>query len=219
MELTPPQIVAGLLSEYESVAGLIRDVSRAGWDTPTRCRGWAVRDVAGHVTGNAIDSAHGTIGARTPDEQARDLRGHEPADLAALLATAAARMGSFLRGLDDDRWESPSPASGRTIGNGVLTLWYDAFVHGDDIRAALGQPSRRSPGLAASVLWLRTELEQKGWHGARLLLDGLDEITIGPGGPVVRGDPLRFVLAAAGRSRPEELGLDASVNVYRRPVP
>jgi uncharacterized protein (TIGR03083 family) len=215
MELTRPQIVTGLLDEYESFASLTSGLSAADWDAPTRCPGWAVRHVAGHVTGNAVDSARGAIGTRTPDEQARDLHGHDPAGLAALLMAAATRMRAFLRGLDDDRWSSPSPVPGRTIGNGVLTLWYDAFVHGDDIRFALGQPGRGGPGLAASVLWVRAELERKGWHGARLLLDGLDEITIGPGGPVVRGDPLRFVLAAAGRANPAELGLADSINVYR----
>jgi uncharacterized protein (TIGR03083 family) len=215
MELTRPQIVTGLLAEYESFASFTSGLSAAEWDAPTRCRGWAVRHVAGHVTGNAVDFARGAIGTRTPDEQARDLHWHDPAGLAALLTTAATRMRAFLHGLDDDRWASPSPVPGRTIGNGVLTLWYDAFVHSDDIRSALGQPGRGGPGLTASVLWVRAELEKKGWHGAQLLLDGLDEITIGPGGPVVRGDPLRFVLAATGRVNPAELGLTDGINVYR----
>lgn len=215
MELTRPQVVTGLLGEYESFASLIGALSTAQWDTPTRCRDWAVRDVAGHVTANAMDCAQGVIGTRSPDEQARDLRGRDPAELAALLAAAATRLRAFLSGLDDGRWASRSPAPGRTIGNGVLTLWYDAFVHGDDIRSAVGQPSRHGPGLAASVLWVRAELERKGWRGARLLLDGMDEMTIGAGGPVVRGDPLRFVLAAAGRVNPAELGLDDGMNLYR----
>ena len=94
-------------------------------------------------------------------------------------------------------------------------MWYDAFVHGDDMRSAIGQPSRPGPGLVACVLWVRAELERKGWPGARLLLDGMEEIAIGPGGPVVRGDPLRFVLAASGRASPAGLGLDDGVNVYR----
>lgn len=215
MELTRPQVVMGLLSEYASFAALIGGLSAAQWDTPTRCTGWAVRDVAGHVTGNAVDTARAAIGTRTPDEQARHLRVHQPAELAARLAAAATRMRAFLHLLDDRAWASPSPVPGRTIGNGVLTLWYDAFVHGDDIRSALGVPSQPGPGLAASVLWVRAELERKGWPGALLLLDGLDELSVGPGGPAVRGDPLRFILAAAGRVSPAGLGLDDSVNVYR----
>ena len=89
MELTRPQVVTGLLNEYKSFATLTSGLSAAQWDTPTRCAGWAVRDVAGHVTGNAVDTARAANGTRSPDEQARHLRGHRPAELAALLATAA----------------------------------------------------------------------------------------------------------------------------------
>jgi hypothetical protein len=103
---------------------------------------------------------------------------------------------------------------GRTIGNGVLTLWYDAFVHGDDIRTALGRPGERGPGLAASVRWLRDELARSGWGPVALSLDGLPPLAIGNGGPEVTGDPMRFVLAASGRSDPAEFGLDPGVNVY-----
>ncbi len=219
MELTFKQVVAGLLDEYEAFASLIRGMSPAQWVFPTRCPGWAVRDVAGHVTGSAMDSARGVIGTRVPDEQARDLRRHEPAELSAMLTAVAARMGPVLLSLSASDWERPSPVRDRTVANGVLTLWYDAYVHGDDIRSALGQPGQRGPGLAASVRWVRAELERKGWGGARLLLHGMDEITVGKGGPDVRGDPLRFVLAASGRADPAELGLDESVNVYRLSVP
>ena len=53
----------------------------------------------------------------------------------------------LLDALDDDMWNGPSGVPDLTFGRGVLTLWYDAFVHADDIRAALGQPSatRRRP--------------------------------------------------------------------------
>jgi uncharacterized protein (TIGR03083 family) len=219
VELTPAQVVTGMLREYESFACLIGSLSPAQWQTPTRCRGWAVRDVAAHVAGNAADSARAAAGTRTPDEQARDLRQQLPAELAARLSAAAAELCSLLQGLGSRVWERPSSVPGRTIGNGLLTLWYDAYVHDDDIRSVLGQPSQRGPGLEASVLWLRTELERKGWSGARLLLDGMGDITVGAGGPDVRGDPLRFVLVATGRADPAELGLDEHVNVYRRSVP
>lgn len=219
MELTPRQVVTGLLDEYESFARLIGGLSADQWDAPTRCPGWAVRDVAGHVAGNAFDSAHGTIGTRIPDEQARDLRGHLPAELSAVLRAESARMGPFLLRLDPRGWARPTRVPGRSVGNGVLTLWYDAYMHADDIRCALGRPSERGPGLTASVLFMRAELERLGWGGARLLLDGMGEMTVGAGGTDVRGDPLLFVLAAAGRADPAELGLDAGVNVYRRSVP
>lgn len=42
----------------------------------------------------------------------------------------------------------------------------------------------------------------------------MGESSIGTGGPVLRADPLCFLLAATGRVDPAELGMDESVNIY-----
>ncbi|MEV0400462.1 maleylpyruvate isomerase family mycothiol-dependent enzyme [Actinoallomurus sp. NPDC050550] len=208
------EVVAGLSGQYAVFAALIDGLTSEEWDTPTRCTGWQVRDVAGHVVGNAVDTVNGVAGTRTPDEQARAFRGEGPDDLAAALRSAAGRLIPLLEKLDDRVWDRPSPVPGRSIGNGVHTLWYDTFVHGDDVRAALGRPDDRGPGLAGSVDWLRDELERLGRGPYRLVLDGLGEYAIGAGGPVLRGDPLRFTLVATGRADPAEFGTDAGVNVH-----
>src|SRR6478752_6408043 len=69
----------------------------------------------------------------------------------------------LLDALDDDMWNGPSGVPDLTFGRGVLTLWYDAFVHADDIRTALGRAHVSGPGLAASVEYLAGELATKGW--------------------------------------------------------
>ena len=207
-------VVAGLSGQYAVFAALIDSLTAEAWDTPTRCTGWQVRDVAGHVVGNAIDTANGVIGTRTPDEQARAFRDGGPGDLAAELRAAAARLIPFLDALDDRVWGRPSPVPGRSVGNGVHTLWYDAFMHGDDIRTALGRPEDRGPGLAGTVHWLREELERLSRGPYRLVLDGLGEYAIGSRGPVLRGDPMLFTLVASGRADPAEFGADPSVNVH-----
>ncbi|GIH96203.1 maleylpyruvate isomerase family mycothiol-dependent enzyme [Planobispora siamensis] len=216
MELTPTQTIDGLIAEYEDFADLVGGLSPQELDTPTRCAGWAVRDVAGHVTGGALDTVALTIGARSPDQQAADLRDH---DHAAELRKAAAELRALLEAAVS-AWDRPSMAPDRTIGNGVLTLWYDTYMHADDVRSALGRPSERGPGLAASVRWMLEELGRKGWGPARVSLTGLrergaGEAEIGGGGPLVRADALRFMLAATGRIDPAEVGLDESVNIYR----
>ncbi|WP_249467411.1 maleylpyruvate isomerase family mycothiol-dependent enzyme [Amycolatopsis thermalba] len=203
------------MSQYDRFADLIEPAD-AGWDTPTRCTGWRVRDVAAHVVGNAVDTADGTIGRRSPDEQAAALRHHDPAELAAMLRAANGRLRTSLSRLDDELWGKPSGVPGRTIGNGVLTLWYDAYVHGDDIRAALGRESERDGGLAAAVHWVADTLRQRGWGPARLDLRGFGPIDIGDGGETVQADALDFVLAASGRRDPAALGLADDVNVYSR---
>jgi uncharacterized protein (TIGR03083 family) len=208
------EVVAGLLTEYDAFAALIADLTPEEWRTATRCEGWEVRDVAGHVTGTAVDVQTGVIGTRTPDEQARALRDEAPGDLAGRLGEAAESMRPFLEAVDDDAWAGPSPVPDRSLGNGVLALWNDAFLHADDIRTALGRPGEHGPGLHASVHWVRDELERRGWGPARLVLDGVGECSLGTGGPVLRGDPMRFLLVATGRADPAEFGVDAGVNVY-----
>jgi hypothetical protein len=52
---------------------------------------------------------------------------------------------------DDALWSAPSPVPGLTLGQGMHALLLDAYVHGDDIRAALGLPFDAGPGLHASL--------------------------------------------------------------------
>jgi hypothetical protein len=118
---------------------------------------------------------------------------------------------------DDNAWVGPPPVDvPGTLGDAVEALWYDAYVHIDDINAALGRPSERGPGLRAAVSHLAFLLSDRKWGPATLALDGLDEFPVGGGGGKrVTGDPLIFVLAATGRTDPSELGLDETVNIYR----
>jgi uncharacterized protein (TIGR03083 family) len=208
------EVVTGVFAEYDAFAELISGLSPEEWRTPTRCEGWEVRDVAGHVVGVSIDMSSGAVGSRTPDEQARALRDEAPAELAGRLAASADRVRPFFTALDEEAWAAPSPVAGRSLGNAVHTLWYDTYVHADDIRTALRRPAGRGTGLLASVHWAWDELERLGWGPARIVLDGAGEHAIGSGGPVLRGDPLRFLLAATGRTDPAEFGADGSLNIY-----
>jgi uncharacterized protein (TIGR03083 family) len=212
--MEPAEIVAGLFTEYDAFATLIEKLSPQEWRTPTRCEGWQVRDVAGHVVGVAVDMATNKVGSRTPDEQARALRDEAPAGLAGRLRASADRVRPFFTALGEEAWAGPSPVAGRSLGNALQTAWYDAYVHADDIRTALGRPAERGAGLVASVHWAWTELERLGWGPARIVLDGAGEHSIGTGGPVLRGDPLRFLLAVSGRTDPAEFGVDKSLNIY-----
>ncbi|MDN3353003.1 maleylpyruvate isomerase family mycothiol-dependent enzyme [Actinomadura sp. DC4] len=208
------ETITGVFAEYDAFAELISPLSPDEWRAPTRCEGWQVRDVAGHVAGTAIDVSSGAVGSRTPEDQARALRDETPAELAGRLRDAADRVRPFFTALNEEAWAGPSPVADRSLGNAVLTLVYDTFVHADDIRTALGRPAARGAGLEASLHWVGEELERRGWGPARIALDGVDERSIGTGGPVLRGDPLRFVLAATGRVDPAEFGVDESVNIY-----
>lgn len=222
MTLHRDEVGKGLVSELEAFGRLVRTLSEEEAQTASRCEGWTVADVAAHVIGTMADITQGRIeGQGTPEVTERQVverRGHAPADLAAELDTALEVVPSLLAAFDDDAWASPSPGGyDFTLGHAVEALWYDAYVHAEDIRAALGRPSERGDGLRASAFHVADLLDARGWGPARLVLDGVGEVAVGePGGgaPTYTADALAFVLAATGRADPAATGLPRDVNVY-----
>jgi uncharacterized protein (TIGR03083 family) len=210
---------AGFLAELDHFGELIGSLDDAALDTPTRCAGWTVRDVAGHMVGQITDVVEGRLdGLGSPEvteRQAKERAGRSGKDLAAELAEGRARGADMLALFDDAAWNGPvaSDFTG-TLGDGILALYYDAYLHADDIRAALGMPSARGEGLSASVHHVADALEDKPWGPATLALDGTEVIDIRGGGEKITGDPLDFVLVGTGRANPSTMGLDESVNIY-----
>ncbi len=213
-ELRRPEVAQGAFDQYTEFAELLEALDDRAWHAPTRCEGFEVHDVAGHVVGLAEDVVRGVPGSRTAVEEAAALRDFSSAEVAKHLRTALEPIGALVNALDDDAWNGPSPVEGLSLGRGVLTLWYDTYVHTDDIRAALDLPPLRGPGLRAAVEYLAGELESRGWGPAEIALDGLPPYAVGAGGPKITGDPLTFTMIATGRLDPEVLGLDATVNIY-----
>jgi uncharacterized protein (TIGR03083 family) len=207
--------ITGLLDEYRSFAELIGTLNTSDWTRETRCTGWQVRDVAGHVVGQAVDTVSGVIGTRTPDDQAAALRGESPTVLAARLHTAMDSIARLATVFDDAAWSASSPVSGLTLGRGVHALLNDAYVHGDDIRAALRLPFDSGPGLHASLDFvlgalLRDDAVAAETAVARLLPVSSEHFTRQTG--MAAHD---FLLAATGRRDPALLALPDSVNIFR----
>ena len=200
--LDRPTVACGLLDEYDCYLALLRDIDPEAEALPTRCGSWTVHDVLSHVVGLASDVFAGRVGRFTPDEQAAMRRDCTAVDLADELEQALLVGRPLLRDVTEHQWAAPSGAPGLTLGEGVLTLWFDAWVHRDDVRAALGQPTDAGPGLEASFTYVRWALAKGGWEAP----------------PEVDVDALArhaFVLAATGRAEPGPLGLDETVNLYR----
>jgi uncharacterized protein (TIGR03083 family) len=210
---------AGFLAELDNFRELVGSLDDAALDTPTRCTGWTVRDVAGHVAGQMTDVVEGRLdGLGSPEvteRQAKERAGRSTKELAAELAEGRARGAEMLALFDDAAWNGPVASDfPGTLGDGILALYFDGYLHADDIRAALGMPSARGDGLRASVHHVADVLEEKPWGPATLALDGMDVIEIRGGGEKVTGDPYDFVLVGTGRADPSALGLDESVNIY-----
>ena len=222
MDLSRKETIDGMLDEYVGFADLIGGLDESGWSTASRCDGWEVRDVAGHVVGLCEDVAAGVPGSRDSAQEAASVRGDTPAVAAERLRAAVAQLRLLGPGLDDaEVWSGPSGVADLTMGHGILTLWYDTFVHGDDVRAALGRPPSDGPGLRAAVAYLEAELTGRGWGPARVLFldqdEGFGAVAAGGAGagtPAHRVEARSFVLAATGRIDPVPLGLDPEVNIY-----
>lgn len=193
----PRQIVSnGLVDELDRFGAFIGGLSDEQWLTPTRCDGWVVRDVAAHVVGTMADIIAGRLdGLGTPEvtqrevDERKDLAPKQLADECAEVRQATAAM---LPGFDDAAWEAAAPGGyDGSLGEAVEALWYDTYVHADDIRAALGMPTEYGPGLAPAISHVLLHLGKLGWSGTA------------PEGQVAGH---QFVLAATGRiERPESL--------------
>lgn len=98
----------------------------------------------------------------------------------------------------------------------MLALWYDTWIHADDIRAAVGFPTVRGEGLLAAVVHVQEQLTKREYGPVRLALHGLPELTVGEpnGQPAVAAEPHHFVMVATGRAAAAELGLEPAVNIY-----
>src|SRR2546430_3381510 len=213
------QTCSAFLAELDNFRDLIGPLDPAALETPSRCEGWTVRDVAGHMVGQMTDVVEGRLdGLGSPEataRQAQERAGRSGKELAAELAEDRARGADMLALFDDAAWNGPVGSDFQgTLGDGILALYYDAYLHADDIRAALGMASVRGAGLQASVHHVADALAAKNWGPATLALDGVDVIDIGGGGEKIPGDPLEFVLVATGRADPSPWGLDESVNIY-----
>jgi hypothetical protein len=97
----------------------------------------------------------------------------------------------------------------------VHALLNDAYLHGDDVRAALGLPFDAGPGLCASLDFvlgalLRDDATAAEPAVAPLLVVPADHFSERTG--IAAHD---FLLAATGRSDPAHLQLPETLNIYR----
>ena len=102
-----------------------------------------------------------------------------------------------------------------TARQGVHALLHDAYIHGDDIRAALGLPFDDGAGLLASVDFVLGALRRDDAAAAEPTVARLTGVSVEHFMRQTGMAAYDFVLAATGRSDPARLGLPDSVNIYR----
>lgn len=111
-----------LLTERDALLPLLRRTPDEGFDRPTVCTGWSVRDVIAHCSSALVRVATGTEHRFTPEDNQRDVDERRPWPLADLLAELerAYALGAAADSVD-----------GIALGE---------WVHGGDVREALGEP-------------------------------------------------------------------------------
>lgn len=200
MALPREEVSDGLLHELGQFEELLRSLSAEEWETSSRCAGWTVGDVARHAVGSMADVVAGRLdGLGTPEVTEREVNeraGKTAAEIADECAEVQKATAGMLPIFDDAAWAAPAPGGyDGSLGDGVEALWYDFWLHADDIRAAIGRPSVLGDGLRGGVSHVQFELSKRGWRG---------EVPAGD-------EAFHFVLEATGRapSRP-----DGPINIY-----
>jgi uncharacterized protein (TIGR03083 family) len=204
MALARTVVSEGLLDELDRFEALVRPLSTAQWNTPSRCDGRTVGDVARHVVGSMSDVAAGRLeGLGSPEVTKREVderAGRSAGQLADECAEARKAAAGMLPLFDDAAWAAPGPGGfDGTLGDGVEALWFDTWMHAQDIGAALSVPAVMNDGLRAAVSHVGWDLARHGWNG-----------TFPTGDNAAYG----FILVATGRADGSSLGADAPPNIY-----
>ena len=204
MALARTVVSEGLIDELGRFEELVRPLSSEQWNTASRCEGWTVGDIARHVVGSMADVAAGRLeGLGSPEATKREVderAGRSPADLADECAEVTKAAAGMLPLFDDAAWAAAAPGGYEgTLGDGVEALWYDTWLHANDIRAALGRKPVIGSGLPGGISHITFELAKRGWHGD---IPKRDDAAYA------------FILVATGRADAASLGADAPPNVY-----
>lgn len=190
MALPREVVTAGILAQLADMEGLLRSLTDEEWDRPSRCAGWTTGDVARHCIGSMASAVAGnTEGLGTPEvtqQEVAQRAGRTPSELADECAEVAKSTAALLPLFDGAAWDGPAPGGyDGTLGDGIEALWYDCWLHADDIRAAIGRPTAVEPGIDGALSHLRFELAKRGWQG---------EV------PAGRDEQVAWILAATGRA-------------------
>jgi uncharacterized protein (TIGR03083 family) len=131
-----------LLTERAALLPILRRTPVAAFDRPTVCTGWTVRDVLAHCGCALIRAAEGRLHQFTPELNEIDVDERRCWPLAQVLAELEQGYGSAAAAV--------TAAQGKLDG-----LALGEWVHGGDVREALGEPGPyESEGVEDAVLLL-----------------------------------------------------------------
>jgi uncharacterized protein (TIGR03083 family) len=145
-ERDPHRPVRLLQAEHDALLPILARTPEAAFDRPTACPDWSVRDVLSHCSAALTRTATGRLHAFTPELNEIDVAERRAWPLSQVLSEL--RSGYLAAG----------PVI-RDAGGGLDAIALGEWVHGGDVRDALGEPlAYASDGLedACALLVTRT---------------------------------------------------------------
>jgi uncharacterized protein (TIGR03083 family) len=131
-----------LLTERDALLPILRRTPVEAFDRPTVCTGWTVRDVLAHCGCALTRAADGSLHRFTPELNEVDVDERRPWPLAQVLAELEQGYGSAAAAMTAAQGEMDGLALGE-------------WVHGGDVREALGEPGPyESEGVEDALLLL-----------------------------------------------------------------
>jgi len=165
----PTDPAVPMLRQRRRLADTLAGLDQAQWAAPSRCAGWACRDVVSHlVTVNAFWAV--SIAAGRAGEPTRYLARFDPvatppqlvaaapdttdAELLAAYRASTESLAAAVDGLDADGWARPAeaPPGHVSIAAVVLHALWDGWVHERDIVVPLGLEPVEEPDEVAGTL-------------------------------------------------------------------
>jgi uncharacterized protein (TIGR03083 family) len=192
---TELDLQAAVITDYMSLADLLDGLPDSGWDTPSLCEGWRVREVVAHLTMPVRYSAEQFQAALRACEGDFTCLSNRVASRDAGLPTT-----TLVDNARDDmlhRWTPP--------GGGQMGALTHVVIHGLDITVPLGVPRRSPDETLGAVL---EDLTRGGTYGhfgfdlAGLSLRATDfDWSFGTGAPIT-GAAEDLALLVCGRNLP-----------------
>ncbi|WP_205876916.1 maleylpyruvate isomerase family mycothiol-dependent enzyme [Mycobacterium camsae] len=243
--LDKSDVLTGLFAVWDDLDALLSGLSEADWQTPSALAGWDVKAVVSHIIGTesflqgisppepdidvkALDHVRNDIGVMN-ECWVRHLSGESGAQVLAKFREVTGARRKALESMSDDEWNvvSFTPAGPDSYGRFMRIRVFDCWMHEQDIRIGLQQPSSveelQGPALRLSLDEVETSMGfvvgklAKAPEGSRVLfdltgphprqvrvsVDGRAQLVDDFGGAdptaTIRVDALQFTRLAGGR--------------------
>ena len=158
------QMVDLMEAVWRSIDGLCGNLSQEQWSTATECPGWSVQDQVSHLVGSECrllgrpapahepsDTSHVRNEVGQSNEVLVDYRRRfSGAEVLGEFREITAERLAVLRGMSEQDFaaETPNPLGSGPYTDMLAIRIYDAWVHEQDMRRALGIPGHLSGPVA-----------------------------------------------------------------------